>query len=228
MQMGIGEHICHKCSNGRSMYRFLREVAIKFRASPKWGVRWEKQAPSLIACPRRYLPQGKSPRPRPKCLPGRCECVRKKNIDHKRGYPPSSFPPALNNRPSSRALRPKGISSSTSKIVSKVPAVDVVLKRRCDTLRAREQSASESMPAKARRGSCEPLVTFEARNVCRKRTTSSSTSSSHRLSLSPSDASTRMSSARTGSVITCAMPGGVLDAGPSCSGVLNWGRRVRK
>lgn len=34
MQMGIGEHICHKCSNGRSMYRFLREVAIKFRASP--------------------------------------------------------------------------------------------------------------------------------------------------------------------------------------------------
>jgi hypothetical protein len=51
MQMGIGKHICHKCSKGRCMYRFLREVAIKFRASPKWGVRWEKEPLVLSLVP---------------------------------------------------------------------------------------------------------------------------------------------------------------------------------
>ena len=104
------------------------------------------------------------------------------------------------------------------KIISKVSAADVVLKQHCNTLHARKQSTSES---RARRGSCEPLVTFEARKVCQKRMTLSSRSSSHRLSFSLSDPRTRMSSVRTGSVIICAMP--VLGTGLSCSGVLNWG-----
>jgi hypothetical protein len=136
---------------------------------------------------------------------------------------PSGFPP-VNALPSSRALRANGISSSDSEIVGIVSVV-FILERLRETLRAREQSASESIPASVRRGSCEPLANGEARNVRRKRTTSSSISSSHRLSLSPSDARTRMSSARTGSVITCAAPGRVLHAGPSCSGVLNWEQR---
>ena len=60
----------------------------------------------------------------------------------------------------------------------------------------------------------------------RKRMTSSRMSSSHRLSLSPSEASTRMSSASTGTVNTCASRGRVDDSGPSCTGVLNCERSV--
>ncbi len=140
---------------------------------------------------------------------------------------PSGFPP-VNTLPSSCALRENGISSSVSKIIDIVSAIGVMLERRCETLRAREQSASESMPASVRRGSCDPFASGEASNVRRKRTTSSNISSSHRLSLSPSEARTRMSSAHTGSVITCAALGGVLEAGPSCSGVLNWEQSVDK
>ena len=61
----------------------------------------------------------------------------------------------------------------------------------------------------------------EERNDRRKRTTSSRMSSSHRLSLKPSDARIRMSSSSTGSVKVCASCGFVADAGPSCTGVLN-------
>jgi hypothetical protein len=186
---------------------------------------WGKLRGLIGLCPR-HLWQAKSLRLRPKCLRG--EGVRKgKEFQTPILYSPSSFPP-LNGRPSSRALRPNGISSSVAENSCVGSAADIVVKRRCDTLRAREQRASESIPASVRRGSCELLAMVEARKVCRKRTTSSSTSSSHRLSLSPSEARTRMSSARTGSAITCAALGGVLDTGPSCSGVLNWQWNVSK
>lgn len=69
------------------------------------------------------------------------------------------------------------------------------------TFLARLHSASESIPAKARRPSFAPTpVLGGAMEARRKRMTSSRTSSSQRLSLRPSEARMRMSSARTGSV----------------------------
>ena len=56
----------------------------------------------------------------------------------------------------------------------------------------------------------------------RKRMTSSRISSSHRLSLKPSDAKIRMSSSMTGRVKTCASCGLVAEAGPNWTGVLNY------
>ena len=145
--------------------------------------------------------------------------MRKKIVSSLLKSLPSGLPP-VNVLPCSRALRANGISPAASKTVG-IDSEVLMLDRLCETFRAREQSASDSIPASVRRGSCELFANEEAKKVCRKRTTSSSTSSSHRLSLSPSEARTRMSSARTGSVNTCAAPGVVLDAGPSCSGVLN-------
>ena len=148
-----------------------------------------------------------------------CPNRRQTITGHAGRNPPSDFPP-LKVRPASRALRANGISSSGSNGVVASPSGSGVLERRCDTVRAREHNASESIPASVRRGSRE-LVVAE-RNVRRKRTTSSTTSSSHRLSLSPSEARIRISSACTGIVNTRAALGSVLDRGPSCNGVLNF------
>ena len=127
----------------------------------------------------------------------------------------------------------------------------VVRGLRSDTVLAREQRASESMPASVRRprrlvvvgplisassSELEPEVVeppggvgmgveeVEAgtKKLLRILTTSSNTSSSHRLSLKPSEASMRMSSCSMGSVNVCACVRGVVDErGPSWRGVLN-------
>jgi hypothetical protein len=128
----------------------------------------------------------------------------------------------------------------------------VVRGLRSDTLLAREQRASESMPASVRRprrlvvvdllisassSELEPEVVepppggvgmgveeVEAgtKKLLRILTTSSNTSSSHKLSLKPSEASMRISSCSMGSVNVCAWVRGVVDErGPSWRGVLN-------
>jgi hypothetical protein len=143
---------------------------------------------------------------------------------------------------------------------------------RSDTRRAREQSASESMPASVRRLSkllvgggdgdgvffplplvfvsdpgsdvageevplnesdCDEPEDEDAledegegedsgKKLLRILTTSSNTSSSHKLSLSPSEASIRISSCSMGSVNVRAWVEGLDgESGPSCTGVLN-------
>jgi hypothetical protein len=96
------------------------------------------------------------------------------------------------------------------------------------TLCLRVESTSGSILARAHHRHCELLVMFEARKVCQKWTTLSSTFSSHRLPLSLSDARMRMSLVCMGSVTICTMPGSVQDVGPSCSGGLNWGEGVKE
>ena len=122
-----------------------------------------------------------------------------------------------------------------------------VLARCSDTRRAREQRASESMPASECRrrasvvgvgiavdaGEVEDvdvdvwiispaassksvfrgMVSKVPAQFWRNRTTSSSTSSSQRLSLSPSDARMRISFARTGRVMSWAVVRGVIGGG---------------
>lgn len=152
----------------------------------------------------------------------------------------SIFPP-LNDLPSSLARLANGTSSSSphSNIVSGAleesftppnnddgeegggDEGDTFLLGRCwclllpclsETLLAREQSASESIPARVRRPRIRSPAVEDAdedgeegpMKLFRKRTTSSRISSSQRLSLNPSDARTRISSSCTGRVNTFA------------------------
>lgn len=139
-------------------------------------------------------------------------------------HAPSSFPPA-NHRPSSLARLPNGMSSSSPTPTSS-PAFRRLAGLRSPTHRAREHNASLSIPASVVRPSVPWFPFSEVDGVMNerlKRTTSSRMSSSHRLSLKPSDARTRMSSFLTSMENVWASCGRVGEHGPSWTGVLNYG-----
>ena len=135
--------------------------------------------------------------------------------------------PPSNHLPCSLARRANGTSSADS-ACARCFARGFFVPFFSLTQRAREHSASLSIPASVlrRRRLLDNVAPSSPDGVdmkdWRKRMTSSRMSSSQRLSLSPSDARTRMSSACTGTVNTWASRGRVADAGPSWTGVLNF------
>lgn len=154
----------------------------------------------------------------------------------------STFPP-VNTLPCSLARLAKGTSSSAA-VGSQLNLELIVLRGlRSDTRPAREQSASESIPASVRRPSKLVVVvgiggvlhSFSSPSWAEEGdppeeagkklllilTTSSNTSSSHKLSLNPSEASMSISSCSMGRVNVLAWVEGLDgERGPSWTGVL--------